>query len=45
MPVIVNTGPRVAFFDAIMTLDSDFSIYRKHGRIPLALIQPDGLPL
>ena len=29
---------------AIMTLDSDFSIYRKHGRTPLALIQPDGLP-
>jgi predicted nucleic acid-binding protein len=29
---------------AIMTLDSDFLIYRKHGRTPLALIQPDGLP-
>ena len=29
---------------AIMTLDSDFSIYRKHGRTPLALIQPDGPP-
>jgi hypothetical protein len=29
---------------AIMTLDSDFSIYRKHGRTPLALIRPDGLP-
>jgi predicted nucleic acid-binding protein len=29
---------------AIMTLDSDFSIYRKHGRTPLALIQPDRPP-
>jgi predicted nucleic acid-binding protein len=29
---------------ATVTLDSDFSIYRKHGRIPLALIQPDGPP-
>jgi predicted nucleic acid-binding protein len=29
---------------AIMTLDSDFLIYRKHGRTPLALIQPDGPP-
>ena len=26
---------------AVMTLDSDFSIYRKHGRMPLALIKPD----
>jgi predicted nucleic acid-binding protein len=25
---------------AILTLDSDFSVYRKHGRIPLPLIQP-----
>lgn len=24
----------------VMTLDSDFSIYRKHGREPLDLIQP-----
>lgn len=29
---------------AIMTLDSGFSIYRSHGRTPLALIQPDELP-
>jgi len=29
---------------AVMTLDADFSIYRKHGRTPLALIQPGGLP-
>ena len=29
---------------AIMTLDPDFTIYRKHGRTPLALIRPDGLP-
>ena len=25
---------------AVLTLDSDFSIYRKHGRTPLALIHP-----
>jgi predicted nucleic acid-binding protein len=25
---------------AVLTLDSDFSIYRKHGRLPLALIHP-----
>ena len=25
---------------AVLTLDSDFSVYRKHGRIPLALIHP-----
>lgn len=25
---------------AVMTLDSDFSIYRKHGRTPLTLIHP-----
>jgi uncharacterized protein len=24
----------------VMTLDSDFSVYRKHGREPLVLIQP-----
>jgi len=28
---------------AIMTLDSDFLVYRKNGRTPLALIQPDTL--
>jgi len=27
---------------AVLTLDSDFSIYRKHGRAPLALIYPTG---
>ncbi|HMA73532.1 MAG TPA: PIN domain-containing protein [Xanthobacteraceae bacterium] len=27
---------------AILTLDSDFSAYRKHGRAPLALIYPKG---
>src|SRR5262249_57081695 len=26
---------------AVMTLDSDFAVYRKHGRIPLALISSD----
>jgi uncharacterized protein len=25
---------------AVLTLDADFSIYRKHGRVPLALIHP-----
>ncbi len=24
----------------VLTLDSDFAIYRKHGREPLALIRP-----
>jgi predicted nucleic acid-binding protein len=27
---------------AVLTLDSGFSIYRKHGRVPLALIHPAG---
>jgi len=26
----------------VFTLDSDFSIYRKHGRVPLPLIRPNG---
>jgi len=26
---------------AVFTLDSDFTIYRKHGKSPLALIRPD----
>jgi uncharacterized protein len=25
---------------SVLTLDSDFAIYRKHGRVPLALIHP-----
>ena len=25
---------------AVLTLDADFSVYRKHGRVPLALIHP-----
>jgi predicted nucleic acid-binding protein len=25
---------------AVLTLDSDFAVYRKHGRIPFALIHP-----
>jgi uncharacterized protein len=25
---------------AVLTLDSDFTVYRKHGRLPLALIYP-----
>ncbi len=25
---------------AVLTLDSDFTVYRKHGRTPLTLIQP-----
>ena len=24
----------------VLTLDSDFAVYRKHGRVPLALIHP-----
>ena len=28
---------------AVLTLDSDFTVYRKHGRLPLALISPDGV--
>jgi predicted nucleic acid-binding protein len=24
----------------VLTLDSDFTVYRKHGRVPLALIHP-----
>jgi predicted nucleic acid-binding protein len=26
----------------VLTLDSDFSFYRKHGRVPLKLIHPRG---
>jgi len=26
---------------AVFTLDSDFAVYRKHGRMPLTLIHPD----
>src|ERR1700678_603006 len=26
---------------AVLTLDSDFLVYRKHGRVPLALIYPE----
>jgi uncharacterized protein len=25
----------------VLTLDSDFAVYRKHGRVPLRLIHPD----
>jgi uncharacterized protein len=25
---------------AVLTLDSDFSVFRKHGRVPLSLICP-----
>lgn len=27
----------------VLTLDSDFTIYRKHGRVPLKLIRPSAL--
>jgi uncharacterized protein len=27
-------------FHSVLTLDSDFLVYRKHGRIPLTLIHP-----
>jgi predicted nucleic acid-binding protein len=26
---------------AVLTLDADFSVYRKHGRVPLVLIAPE----
>ena len=26
---------------AVLTLDSDFTVYRKHGQLPLVLISPD----
>jgi predicted nucleic acid-binding protein len=26
----------------VLTLDADFSVYRKHGRVPLKLIHPGG---
>ena len=26
---------------AVLTLDSDFAVYRKHGTVPLALIHPE----
>jgi uncharacterized protein len=29
---------------SVLTLDSDFSVYRKHGRFSLSLIHPDYLP-
>jgi hypothetical protein len=25
---------------AVLTLDSEFSVYRKHGRVPIAIISP-----
>jgi hypothetical protein len=25
---------------SVLTLDTDFTVYRKHGRIPLTLISP-----
>jgi len=28
---------------AVLTLDSDFTVYRKHGRLPLALISPNAV--
>jgi predicted nucleic acid-binding protein len=27
---------------AVLTLDSDFLVYRKHSQVPLALIHPGG---
>ena len=29
---------------AVMTLDRDFLVYRKNGRVPLGLIHPDAQP-
>ena len=28
---------------AILTLDSDFAVYRKHGKVPLAVIHPTNI--
>jgi predicted nucleic acid-binding protein len=28
----------------VLTLDSDFAVYRKHGRFPLTLMHPDAMP-
>ena len=25
---------------AVLTLDSDFTVYRKHGRVPITLMHP-----
>jgi hypothetical protein len=43
---IVDTDARIVRMSelyerhAVFTLDSDFSVYRKHGRLPLTLIHP-----
>jgi predicted nucleic acid-binding protein len=29
---------------SVMTLDSDFTVYRKHGRVPIALMHPAAAP-
>jgi predicted nucleic acid-binding protein len=29
---------------AVMTMDSDFSVYPKHGRVPITLIHPTVMP-
>ena len=29
---------------SVLTLDSDFTVYRKHGRVPIALIHPATIP-
>ena len=29
---------------SVLTLDSDFTVYRKHGRVPIAVIHPAGAP-
>jgi hypothetical protein len=34
---IVDTGQLVA---SVLTLDSDFMVYRKHGKVLLAFIRP-----
>lgn len=28
----------------VLTLDSDFTVYRKHGRLPLSLMHPEAMP-
>jgi predicted nucleic acid-binding protein len=29
---------------SVLTLDSDFTVYRKHGRVPIAFIHPAAMP-
>jgi hypothetical protein len=40
--IIVDTGPLVAMLvRTVLTIDSDFGVYRKHGRRVIPLIAPE----